>query len=26
VLLYRARMALRQCLEAGWFGKNAKGG
>jgi RNA polymerase sigma-70 factor (ECF subfamily) len=25
VLLYRARMALRQCLEAGWFGK-AKGG
>ncbi|HTL26551.1 MAG TPA: sigma-70 family RNA polymerase sigma factor [Burkholderiales bacterium] len=26
VLLYRARMALRQCLEAGWFGKDAKGG
>ena len=25
VLLYRARMALRQCLEAGWFGKGAKG-
>ena len=25
VLLYRARMALRQCLEAGWFGKEAKG-
>jgi RNA polymerase sigma-70 factor (ECF subfamily) len=26
VLLYRARMALRQCLESGWFGENAKGG
>jgi RNA polymerase sigma-70 factor (ECF subfamily) len=26
VLLYRARMALRQCLEASWFGGRAKGG
>ena len=26
VLLYRARMALRQCLDAGWFGKDPKGG
>ena len=25
VLLYRARMALRQCLEASWFNAQAKG-
>ena len=26
VLLYRARMALRQCLEAGWFRSGPRGG
>jgi len=26
VLLYRARMALRQCLEAGWFRGGPRGG